>query len=53
VVAIPDGTLLEGELKSSRMKLLLAWIEIHQDELMADWALAAEGQQIFSIDPLK
>jgi hypothetical protein len=53
VISIPDGALLEGELKSSRMKLLLAWIEIHQDELMANWALAADGHQIFSIDPLK
>ena len=35
------------------MKLVEAWIEIHQDELMADWNLAVEGQQLFKIDPLK
>jgi shikimate kinase len=40
VIAIPDGTILEGDIKSNKMKLIQAWIEIHQDELMADWELA-------------
>ncbi len=35
------------------MKLVQAWIEIHQEELMADWELATEGETIFKIDPLK
>ena len=35
------------------MKLVEAWIEIHQEELMADWKLAVEGQQLFKIDSLK
>ena len=30
-----------------------AWIEIHQDELMADWELASSGEAVFRIDPLK
>lgn len=30
-----------------------AWVEIHQDELMADWMLAVSGQSIFKIEPLK
>ena len=29
------------------------WIEIHKEELMADWELAVNGQEIFKIDPLK
>jgi hypothetical protein len=35
------------------MQLVLAWIEIHKDELMADWDLAVSGQQSFKIDPLR
>jgi hypothetical protein len=35
------------------MKLVQAWIEIHKDELMADWELACKGETIFKIDPLK
>ncbi len=53
VLAIPDGEILAGSLKSNKMKLVQAWIEIHQDELMANWELASQGEQIFKIDPLK
>lgn len=35
------------------MKLVQAWIEIHNDELMADWELTIKGEAIFKIDPLK
>ncbi len=53
VVAIPEGELLEGYLKPAKLKLLQAWIEIHQEELMADWNLAVGGQQVFNIEPLR
>jgi hypothetical protein len=53
VLSIPDGEVLEGELKPNKMKLLQAWIEIHKDELMADWELASKGETVFKIDPLK
>jgi len=35
------------------MKLVLALIEIHGEELLADWELAIKGETIFKIDPLK
>lgn len=53
VISIPEGDLLEGELKANKMRLVLAWIEIHRDELVADWELASSGENIFKIDPLK
>jgi hypothetical protein len=53
VLSIPDGEVLEGSLKPNKMKLVQAWIEIHKDELMADWELACKGETIFTIDPLK
>ena len=53
VLSIPDGEILEGKLTRNKMKLVQAWIEIHQDELMADWELASQGEAIFRIDPLK
>jgi hypothetical protein len=53
VISIPEGELLEGEIRRSKLKLIQAWIEIHQDELMANWQLAIEGQQVFRIDPLR
>lgn len=53
VISIPEGELLEGSLPPGKMKMVLAWVEIHQEELMADWNLAVSGQQPFRIDPLR
>lgn len=53
VVSIPSGDVLEGSIGESRMRLLLAWIEIHKDELIADWELASQGSPLFKIEPLK
>lgn len=53
VIAIPEGDLLEGSLAPGKMRLVLAWVEIHRDELVADWQLAASGQNPFKIEPLR
>lgn len=53
IVAIPDGEVLEGSIPSNKMKLLQAWIELHKDDLVADWELALSGQQPYKIDPLR
>jgi hypothetical protein len=53
VISIPDGMILEGRLRTAKLKLVEAWIEIHHDELMQDWALAVSGQSIFKIAPLR
>ena len=48
-----DGELLAGELAKNKRKLVEAWIEIHREELIADWQLAVNGQEPFKIAPLK
>jgi len=53
VISIIDAELIAGSIKSNKMRLVQAWMEIHKDELMADWELAVNGQEIFKIDPLK
>ena len=53
VIAIPDGSVLEGSLPSRQMKLVQAWIELHQEDLMADWYLASKGETPFKIEPLR
>ena len=53
VYEIPNGNLLEGSLPSNKEKLVKAWIEIHQEELMANWQLAVSGNKVYNIDPLK
>ena len=52
-VAISDGEILAGKLPGKQKKLIDAWIEIHKEELMADWSLAVAGELPFKIDPLK
>lgn len=53
VIEIPSGKVIEGTLPPGKLKLLDAWIEIHRDELVADWALAARGEPVFPIEPLR
>ena len=53
VISIPDGNVIEGSLRTAKLKLVQAWIEIHQDELRANWQLAINGQPVFKIEPLK
>jgi len=53
VVSILNGDVLEGNIPPNKMKLLQAWIELHKEELAADWELAVAGEQPYKIDPLK
>ncbi len=55
IVVALDGTVLEGEkgFPKSKLKLLDAWMEIHRDDLEANWKLLSGGEQFFRIDPLK
>jgi len=53
VVEIPSGNLLEGGIPPSKMKLLQAWIEIHNNELMHGWNLAVSGELPNKIAPLR
>ncbi len=52
-IAIDDAALLDGDLPPRQLRLVQAWIEIHRDELLANWDLATAGDTLFRIDPLK
>lgn len=53
VFSIPDAEMIEGSIPKKKARLVQAWIYIHQEELMADWELASEGNEIFKIEPLR
>lgn len=53
VVVALDGTVIEGSIPKNKMKLLEAWLEIHKEDLEANWTLLSNGEQFFRIDPLK
>ena len=49
VYSILDGSILAGDLPPTKHKLVVAWIEIHQEDLMANWSLAVTGKRLFPI----
>lgn len=52
-IAICDAVVLKGELPSKQLKLVLAWCEIHRDELLKNWLSAKEHGKISKIEPLR
>ena len=52
VVDILTCEITQGNLASKQAKLVVAWAELHKEELMADWTLAEKGELPFKIEPL-
>ncbi|MFP4086798.1 MAG: DUF4160 domain-containing protein [Desulfobacteraceae bacterium] len=52
-IAIEDGALLAGELPAKQLRMVQVWVDLHRDELLANWELAKEGIELFRIDPLR
>ena len=51
-IRIGDGEIISGELPRKQLRLVQAWIELHRDELLANWELAVNGEVPYKIDPL-
>ena len=52
-VAIDDGRLLAGDFPPRQLRMVQVWIDIHRDELTADWELVVTGDEPFRIAPLQ
>ena len=52
-IDIKTSEFIEGDLPPRQKKLVLAWIELHQDELMGDWNLVMNNEEPYKIEPLK
>jgi len=52
VIRIRDFQLLEGRLPPRALGLVTEWAARHQNELIAGWELAANGQEPPRIEPL-
>ncbi len=52
-VSISDGRVLAGRLPRRQLRLLQAWIEIHREDLLQNWALVCAGEPPFRIEPLR
>jgi len=49
---LKSGEVLDGEFPRKKLKLVQAWAELHQDELMNNWEMACDGQPTSKIKPL-
>jgi hypothetical protein len=52
LVDVESGCVLNGGLPARQLKLVLAWNELHRDELMQNWELAKEQKPLNQDDPL-
>jgi len=48
-----DGEVIEGSIPYKKLKLVIAWAEIHKEDLEANWKLLCEGREYFKIEPLR
>ena len=53
VFSIPNGEIISGNMPVKKIQLIKAWIILHEEDLMANWALATNEKNIFKIEPLK
>ena len=51
-VGIDEGEILAGKLPKKQLRLVQAWIELHRDELLANWEIATCGENPYKINPL-
>lgn len=52
IVLIQSGIIDRGFLPNKQLKLVLAWCEIHKEELMANWILSEQSKPMNAINPL-
>ena len=52
-IKISDCEVLKGKLQAKQLRLVSAWIEIHRDELIANWKLCQNKELPLKIKPLK
>jgi len=53
VIDIRRCTVTGGSLPTKQTRLVLAWMELHKEELLANWELASKGELPFKIKPLE
>ena len=48
-----DGELLAGSMPVKQLKIIQAWLVIHEEEAYAAWNKAVRGEHFDKIDPLR
>ena len=53
VYSIDTVELLDGKLPPKQNRMVIAWMEIHKEELVALWKVSQQDGEFFKIDSLK
>ncbi len=53
LISIQEAAVIKGVLPAKQLKLVLAWCEIHKDELIQNWNSSLNHGEIAKIGPLK
>ena len=53
IIDIDSCEMIEGDFPKKQLRLVLAWAELHQDELKANWKIAMNSELPFKIAPLR
>lgn len=53
IFSIDPVELMEGSMPRRQIRLVEAWAELHQDELIGDWQRLQSGQRPLPIEPLR
>lgn len=53
LIDIENATVSKGIFPFKQLKLVLAWCEIHKEELLRNWKLAEEYENLNKIEPLR
>ena len=52
-VSIADGSILAGSIPARQLSMVQVWVDIHREELLADWELVCSDEPPFRINPLQ
>lgn len=52
LINIVDAKVYKGLLPAKQLKIVLAWCEIHKDELMQNWELSKSDMPLNKVNPL-
>ena len=52
MIDIQEGIVIRGKLPNRQLKFVLAWCELHRDELMNNWELSKSNKPMNRINPL-
>lgn len=52
IVEIESGT-VEGRMSKRALRMVLEWLDLHQEDLMANWELARQRKALNMIQPLQ